>query len=200
MIGKFCISASFAIIYVFSAELFPTVVRNVGVGSGSFWARVGGVVAPYIGELVRSIYWVVKLDWRYHKTLVVKLCVTKWSCYPNFIFIIIGIYLKQIKFLYTFSSFVIFLILGPIRKSGTVGNIRYSIAGSRVLGFSFTRDKRQKSPCNTRGLRELWKVICTLGFVTRKFMKKNQNLIHVQQNRQLFSYLFFQKQAHSIVC
>ena len=55
MVGKFCISASFAIIYVFSAELFPTVVRNVGVGSGSFWARVGGVVAPYIGELVSSI-------------------------------------------------------------------------------------------------------------------------------------------------
>ena len=52
MIGKFCISASFAIIYVFSAELFPTVVRNVGVGSGSFWARVGGIVAPYIGSLV----------------------------------------------------------------------------------------------------------------------------------------------------
>ena len=56
MIGKFCISASFAIIYVFSAELFPTVVRNVGVGSGSFWARVGGVVAPYIGELVSSFH------------------------------------------------------------------------------------------------------------------------------------------------
>ena len=56
MIGKFCISASFAIIYVFSAELFPTVVRNVGVGSGSFWARVGGVVAPYIGELVSSLH------------------------------------------------------------------------------------------------------------------------------------------------
>ena len=54
MIGKFCISASFAIIYVFSAELFPTVVRNIGVGAGSFWARIGGIIAPYIGALVST--------------------------------------------------------------------------------------------------------------------------------------------------
>ena len=53
MVGKFCISASFAIIYVFSAELYPTVVRNIGVGSGSFFARVGGITAPYIAQLVR---------------------------------------------------------------------------------------------------------------------------------------------------
>ena len=52
MVGKLCISASFGIIYVFSAELFPTVVRNVGVGTASLFARVGGVVAPYIGQLV----------------------------------------------------------------------------------------------------------------------------------------------------
>ncbi|XP_074649098.1 organic cation transporter protein-like [Tubulanus polymorphus] len=51
MIGKFAISASFGIIYVFSAELFPTVVRNVGVGSGSMCARIGGVVAPFITDL-----------------------------------------------------------------------------------------------------------------------------------------------------
>ena len=58
MVGKFCISASFAIIYVFSAELFPTVVRNVGVGSGSVFARVGGVVAPYIGQLVSIVVFI----------------------------------------------------------------------------------------------------------------------------------------------
>lgn len=52
MVGKFAISASFAIIYVFTAELCPTLVRNVGVGAGSFWARFGGVVAPYIAQLV----------------------------------------------------------------------------------------------------------------------------------------------------
>ncbi|XP_076336280.1 organic cation transporter protein-like isoform X2 [Tachypleus tridentatus] len=51
MFGKFCVSASFSIIYVYSAELFPTVVRNVGVGSSSMFARVGSMVAPFVKEL-----------------------------------------------------------------------------------------------------------------------------------------------------
>ncbi|CAH1776009.1 unnamed protein product [Owenia fusiformis] len=49
LIGKCAISGSFAIIYLFSAELFPTVVRNVGVGAGSMCARIGGLIAPFIG-------------------------------------------------------------------------------------------------------------------------------------------------------
>ena len=52
MIGKFAISASFAIIYIFTAELYPTQVRNVGVACGSFAARLGGILAPYIAALV----------------------------------------------------------------------------------------------------------------------------------------------------
>ncbi|CAH1776013.1 unnamed protein product [Owenia fusiformis] len=50
LVGKCAISSSFAIIYVFSVELFPTVVRNSGVGAGSMCARIGGVVAPFIGQ------------------------------------------------------------------------------------------------------------------------------------------------------
>ncbi|XP_033112732.1 organic cation transporter protein-like [Anneissia japonica] len=46
--GKFFISASFSIIYMFSAELFPTVVRSVGVGSCSTFARIGGMLAPQL--------------------------------------------------------------------------------------------------------------------------------------------------------
>lgn len=52
MTGKLGISGAFAIIYVFSAELFPTVVRTIGVGAGSMSARVGGLMAPFIAELV----------------------------------------------------------------------------------------------------------------------------------------------------
>ena len=51
-IGKFGISAAFAVIYVWSAELFPTMVRNSGVGSSSMMARVGAMVSPYIADLV----------------------------------------------------------------------------------------------------------------------------------------------------
>lgn len=54
MIGKFCITASFGIIYVFSAEIYPTVVRNVGVGSSSTCARIGSMVAPFVKELGKA--------------------------------------------------------------------------------------------------------------------------------------------------
>ena len=46
--GRFCISAAYAVLYVYSAELFPTVVRNAGMGVSSLSARVGGMVAPFI--------------------------------------------------------------------------------------------------------------------------------------------------------
>ncbi|XP_070567476.1 organic cation transporter protein-like [Ptychodera flava] len=46
MLGKLCISASFAIIYVFSAELYPTPVRTIGMGLASMCARIGGILAP----------------------------------------------------------------------------------------------------------------------------------------------------------
>ncbi|XP_042224923.1 organic cation transporter protein-like isoform X2 [Homarus americanus] len=51
MTGKLCITASYAIVYVLTAEIFPTVVRNVGVGSSSMVARVGGALAPFINVL-----------------------------------------------------------------------------------------------------------------------------------------------------
>lgn len=52
MLGKGAISVNFAIIYQFSAELFPTVVRNSGIGVSSMCARVGGLMAPFISLLV----------------------------------------------------------------------------------------------------------------------------------------------------
>ena len=55
MLGKLGISGSFAVIYVYSAELFPTVVRTTGVGAGSMSARVGGLIAPFVAELVSTM-------------------------------------------------------------------------------------------------------------------------------------------------
>ncbi|XP_071114400.1 organic cation transporter protein-like [Haliotis cracherodii] len=50
MIGKMGTAMCFAVVYVFSSELFPTVVRNVAVGASSSWARVGGMIAPYVAD------------------------------------------------------------------------------------------------------------------------------------------------------
>ncbi|NXP25673.1 S22AD protein, partial [Scytalopus superciliaris] len=47
-IGKFAASASFSTSYVYTAELFPTVVRQTGVGLCSMSARVAGVLAPLV--------------------------------------------------------------------------------------------------------------------------------------------------------
>ncbi|PIK56980.1 putative organic cation transporter protein-like [Apostichopus japonicus] len=48
MIGKFAITASFANIYVHTAEIFPTPLRVLGVGTCSIAARVGGIIAPLV--------------------------------------------------------------------------------------------------------------------------------------------------------
>jgi OCT family organic cation transporter-like MFS transporter 4/5 len=47
MIGKMAITASYGTVYIFSAEQFPTVVRNIGIGAASTSARIGGILAPY---------------------------------------------------------------------------------------------------------------------------------------------------------
>ena len=52
MIGKFLISQTFAIAYLYTAELFPTNVRNVAVGTASTFARIGSMSAPYIVDLL----------------------------------------------------------------------------------------------------------------------------------------------------
>jgi len=48
LFGKFFIAAGFASIFLFTSELFPTIIRNVAMGGCTFWTRVGGMVAPQI--------------------------------------------------------------------------------------------------------------------------------------------------------
>ncbi|KAK3888657.1 hypothetical protein Pcinc_007270 [Petrolisthes cinctipes] len=55
LVGKFGIAAAFAIVYVYSAEIFPTDYRSAGIGACSMCARVGGILAPIISSL-SSIY------------------------------------------------------------------------------------------------------------------------------------------------
>jgi len=53
LIGKFMASACFAIVYVYTAELFPTMIRNTAIGSCSTIARVGGICALLVSLLAQ---------------------------------------------------------------------------------------------------------------------------------------------------
>lgn len=55
MLGKMSLTAAYGTVYIFSAEQFPTVIRNVALGAASMSARVGGVAAPYLNFL--SQFW-----------------------------------------------------------------------------------------------------------------------------------------------
>ncbi|XP_023325327.1 organic cation transporter protein [Eurytemora carolleeae] len=54
LIGKFCASAAFNITYMYTAELFPTNIRNSAVGICSTMARFGGISAPWIAVYLPS--------------------------------------------------------------------------------------------------------------------------------------------------
>uniref|UniRef100_A0A8D2J2D1 Uncharacterized protein n=1 Tax=Varanus komodoensis TaxID=61221 RepID=A0A8D2J2D1_VARKO len=46
VVGKGCLAAAFNCVFLFTTELYPTPVRQTGLGFGSTMARVGGIVAP----------------------------------------------------------------------------------------------------------------------------------------------------------
>ncbi|KAM7162807.1 solute carrier family 22 member 4-like isoform 2-T2 [Macrochelys suwanniensis] len=47
MLGKFGITSAFSMLYVYTSELYPTIVRNMAVGATSMSSRVGSIIAPY---------------------------------------------------------------------------------------------------------------------------------------------------------
>lgn len=49
--GVTCSMMSFSTVYIYAGEIFPTVVRNIGLGSSSTFARVGSMIAPFIANL-----------------------------------------------------------------------------------------------------------------------------------------------------
>ena len=51
MLGKLAITSSYGVVYIYSAEIFPTEVRNAGVGGASVCARIGGILCPYVNLL-----------------------------------------------------------------------------------------------------------------------------------------------------
>ncbi|XP_038044552.1 organic cation transporter protein-like [Patiria miniata] len=51
MLGRYFVAGVFNISYLISAEVFPTVLRNIGMGSCFMVGRLGGVIAPFVVHL-----------------------------------------------------------------------------------------------------------------------------------------------------
>ena len=52
---KFLASASYAIIYIYANELFPTNVRNTGMGICSMIARIGAIIGTFFNDYLVSV-------------------------------------------------------------------------------------------------------------------------------------------------
>ncbi|KDR08424.1 Solute carrier family 22 member 6-A [Zootermopsis nevadensis] len=53
IIGKGVVVSGFCTMFLYTSELFPTVLRGVAIGHCGFWGRVGSLLAPqllFLGE------------------------------------------------------------------------------------------------------------------------------------------------------
>ncbi|KAM4846784.1 solute carrier family 22 member 6 isoform 1-T3 [Thomomys bottae] len=48
VLGKGCLASSFNCIFLYTGELYPTMIRQTGLGMGSTMARVGSIVSPLV--------------------------------------------------------------------------------------------------------------------------------------------------------
>ncbi|CAL8128169.1 unnamed protein product [Orchesella dallaii] len=56
MLAKLFVSSGFAIVYLLGAELYPTELRTTGLAVGIFMGRIGAISAPYIVDLMQTVY------------------------------------------------------------------------------------------------------------------------------------------------
>ncbi|XP_041982920.1 organic cation transporter protein-like [Aricia agestis] len=56
-LGVSCASIVATCIYIYTSEIFPTVVRNMGLGACSTFMRVGSMVAPFISNMSLTVPW-----------------------------------------------------------------------------------------------------------------------------------------------
>ncbi|KAJ8021287.1 Solute carrier family 22 member 15 [Holothuria leucospilota] len=47
MADKFCVTISFSVVYIWSAEITPTPLRSTALGVFSMSSRIGGILVPF---------------------------------------------------------------------------------------------------------------------------------------------------------
>ena len=57
MVGELFCTITYFVAYIYTAELFPTVLRASVIGVSSMAGRVGSITSAYIGELVRLYFY-----------------------------------------------------------------------------------------------------------------------------------------------
>ena len=55
MVGKLCVSCAFTSVYIMTAELLPTTMRNAGLGCCVSVSRIGSAAGAYIADLVSCV-------------------------------------------------------------------------------------------------------------------------------------------------
>ncbi|NXN95222.1 S226A protein, partial [Rhinopomastus cyanomelas] len=60
--GKGCLAASFNCVFLYTTELYPTVIRQTGMGLANTMARLGSIIAPLVkiaGEVLPSLPFII---------------------------------------------------------------------------------------------------------------------------------------------
>ncbi|XP_034719964.1 putative transporter SVOPL, partial [Etheostoma cragini] len=48
------VSMNFTVVYIYTAEVYPTAVRSLGMGFCTSFSRIGGMIAPFIAQVLMS--------------------------------------------------------------------------------------------------------------------------------------------------
>ncbi|CAI6362935.1 unnamed protein product [Macrosiphum euphorbiae] len=88
LIGKFFVSALFSAIVLYVSELYPTTIRNTGIGILLTFSQIGSIIAPYIVEILGAKAWYIPSTvcgtlGIFVSSLVLMLPETKKTVLPN---------------------------------------------------------------------------------------------------------------------
>ncbi|NXL54536.1 S226A protein, partial [Podilymbus podiceps] len=60
--GKGCLAASFNCVFLYTGELYPTIIRQTGMGLANTMARLGSITAPLVkmmGEVFPTLPFII---------------------------------------------------------------------------------------------------------------------------------------------